>query len=272
MIRVNAATQAAVCAGREAVGRAFSAMAAPTPLLLGIVGDSGSGKTTLSQCVEGALGVARTTLICLDDYHRYDRAERQRRQVTALAPACNRVDVMAAQLAALRRGEAITKPVYNHRHGTFDADEVVGPAQVVVARGLLALHTEALMACFDLSVFLDPDPELRARWKLARDCANRGYTPEQVREELERRRADAERYIAPQRDRADLVIRFVPSSSGEGRGPGRLDMHVVRRDARRQAACLADGSSLSDVVLAAAEVARDLRSAADQGLPHPVSP
>jgi phosphoribulokinase len=205
-------------------------MAPSSPVLIGVVGDSGSGKTTLSSRIAQAVGIGRATLICLDDYHRYDRAERDRRAITALNPDCNRLDLVAEHLTALRRGDSITKPVYDHHDGTFGPDEVVAPREVIVVRGLLGLHTEALTRCFDLSVFLDPDPALRVAWKVERDCEKRGYSRAQVMAQIEQRRPDADRYVAPQRERADIAIRFTPAlrrgTGGEGYP---LDMRITLR-------------------------------------------
>jgi phosphoribulokinase len=183
-------------------------------MVIGVVGDSGSGKTTLSAAIAAEIGPSRVTSICLDDYHRYDRAERTRLDITALTPECNRLDLMARHLHALRAGGSIMKPVYNHAHGTFDPDEHVTPRDIVIARGLLALHTGALRAAFDLTVFLDPDPALRIQWKIARDTAKRGYTAGEVMQHVRRRQADAERYIAPQRAHADVVIIYSPAPGG----------------------------------------------------------
>jgi phosphoribulokinase len=183
-------------------------------MVIGVVGDSGSGKTTLSAALAAEIGHSRVTSICLDDYHRHDRAERSRLDLTALTPECNRLDLMALHLHALRAGESITKPVYNHEHGTFDRDEDLTPGDIVIARGLLALHTAELRSAFDLTVFLDPDPALRIRWKIARDTAKRGYTAEQVIQHIRRRQTDYERYVAPQRAHADVVIIYAPASDG----------------------------------------------------------
>jgi len=182
--------------------------------IIGVVGDSGSGKTTLSAAIAEELGPERVTLLCLDDYHRYDRAERARLGLTALTPECNRLDLMARHLHALRAGGSIVKPVYNHTRGTFDPDGRLVPRAVVIARGLLALHNAQLRSAFDLTVFLDPDPALRIRWKIARDTAKRGYTAEQVMQHIRRRQPDVERYIAPQRAHADVVITFSPGVDG----------------------------------------------------------
>jgi len=212
-------------------------------MVIGVVGDSGSGKTTLSAAIAAEIAAQRgpscVTSICLDDYHRYDRADRSRLDLTALTPECNRLDLMAEHLQALKRGSTVVKPVYNHEHGTFDPDEQVTPGDIVIARGLLGLHTAELRAAFDLTVFLDPDAALRIRWKIARDTAKRGYTAEQVIQHLRRREIDSARYVAPQRVHADVVIMYSPGSDG---------MLTLRTDVRTKR----DVS----VVLAAAERAR----------------
>ncbi|HZS59588.1 MAG TPA: phosphoribulokinase [Gemmatimonadaceae bacterium] len=192
-------------------------------ILIGVAGDSGSGKTTFSAALAHKIGPSRVTSICLDDYHRYDRAERARLGITALSPDCNRLDLMARHLHALRAGQPIVKPVYNHAKGTFDPDEQLVPNEFVIARGLLALHTEDLRAAFGLTVFLDPEPALRVQWKIARDTAKRGYTVEQVMKEIERRESDVERYILPQRGYADVVV--ICGAISHGLEPGDADSH-----------------------------------------------
>src|SRR5919199_5844452 len=180
------------------------------PILLGIVGDSGSGKATLTSGVVTLLGADRVSDLCLDDYHKYDRAERSRRAITAIHPDCNDLELMREHLTLLRRGDTIYKPVYDHRTGTFAEPEFRAPREFVIAHGLLGFHTDALRASYDLGVFLDPDAELRVAWKLQRDTTRRGYTTEEVRRQLEHRRVDAERFIHPQRDGADVVVAFFP--------------------------------------------------------------
>lgn len=200
------------------------------PILLGVVGDSGSGKSTLSAGIDRILGDERVTDICLDDYHRYDRAGRKERAITALHPDCNHLELMRQHMELLRLGETIFKPVYDHTDGTFGPPEFVTPKQLVVVHGLLGFYTEELRRAFHLSVFLDPDPELRVQWKIQRDCSKRGYTPEQVRAQLEHRRFDAETHIMPQREQADLVIRFYPQPGyWRSRDNSRLNVRILQR-------------------------------------------
>lgn len=222
-------------AGGDPASRPTHPGLGPGPVLLALVGDSGSGKATLARGVTRLLGAEQVTDLWLDDYHRYDRAERHWRAITALHPDCNRLDLMREHLEALRRGEEIEKPVYDHRTGTFAPAERLRPRRFVLAHGLLALHDDALARCFDVSVFVDPEPALRLRWKLDRDISRRGYSEQQVREQLEHRRADAERWVRPQRDRADVVIELAPAPDG-----GDDVRAIVRVRARQHAPWLRD--------------------------------
>ena len=200
---------------------------AKRPIMFAVVGDSGAGKSTLARgCVE-ILGPDRVTNICLDDYHSLDRAARTAAGITALHPDCNHLTLMGQHTRLLRQGETIFKPVYDHSDGTFTRPEFVRPTSVVLINGLHGLYTPELRALWDVSVYLDPDPELRVSWKIKRDTAKRGYSETQVRRELEARRHDSETYIAPQRNRADIVINFrAPADYATTKDDSRLDARI----------------------------------------------
>jgi phosphoribulokinase len=180
------------------------------PVLLAIAGDSAAGKTTLTNGLVAAMGAGTVDAICVDDYHRYDREERRALPFTPLDPACNYLGVMEQHLQLLAMGEPILKPVYNHSDGTLERPELFEPAEHVIVEGLLPLHTRLSRACFDLSVYLDPPEDVRRAWKVERDTRDRGYTEEQVLADLDKREPDSAAFIHPQRQWADIVVRFAP--------------------------------------------------------------
>jgi phosphoribulokinase len=196
------------------------------PVFVGIGGDSGSGKSTLAAAFYDLLGAERITTVCLDDYHSLDRRERALIGITPLNPRANNFALMEEQLWALKRGEAIAKPVYDHADGTFKASVRVEPNEVVIVQGLHPFLLPGIREAFDLKVWLDPESKLRIRWKLQRDIAKRGYDESQVLAEIEARRGDAEAHIQPQRAQADLVVRF--SSPNHDLLPGTTDHLNVR--------------------------------------------
>ena len=178
------------------------------PVLLALAGDSASGKSTLSRGIEFILGVDRVGRVCTDDYHRFDRATRAEVGLTPLAPEANRMDLMADHLRALASGRSVTKPTYDHHTGSFGPEEQVAPGEIVIVEGLLPLVDRAVRDAIDVAVFLEPEEDLRRRWKLERDVFERGYSPKQVVEELRRREPDAAQHVRPQRDYADVIVRF----------------------------------------------------------------
>lgn len=186
--------------------------AAPTvrPMMLGIAGDSAAGKTTLTSGLVEALGVERSTSLCVDDYHRYDRRERASLPFTPLHPDCNYVEIMEQHLQLLATGKPVLKPVYDHSNGTLTRPVLLEPKEFVIVEGLLPLYTKLARACFDVTVFLAPPEDIRTEWKIARDTSKRGYTADKVREELRRREPESEKFIRPQRSNADIVITFGP--------------------------------------------------------------
>ena len=198
----------------------------PRPVLLGVVGDSAAGKTTLTRGLVRLLGEDQVTRVAADDYHRYDRAQRLERGVTPLHPDSNYLDILEQHLEHLRAGEPILKPVYRHRDGTFTEPRYVQPARFTIVEGLLGFHTQALRNIYDVRVYLNPPEDVRRRWKVQRDCARRGYTTDQVLEEIDRREADAEIYIRPQQRYSDIVVSFMPGDLGDQE---HLDAQVTMR-------------------------------------------
>ena len=185
------------------------------PIILGVVGDSAAGKTTISKGLVEILGTENVTHIGTDDYHRYNREERAERGITPLHPDCNYMDIMAQHIRHLRDGEPILKPVYGHGKGSFGRPEYVVPKRFAVIEGLLGYHTKELSDAHDVRVYLAPPEELRREWKIKRDTTKRGYSEEEVLEELERREPDSAAFIRPQRRHADMIVSFQPGDDSE---------------------------------------------------------
>lgn len=198
-----------------AIQRAALDSVGSRPVMLAIAGDSAAGKTTLTRGIVQALGAERVASMCVDDYHRYDRDERKGLPFTALHPECNYVGIMEQHLQLLALGQPVLKPIYNHANGRLERPVLVEPRDLVVAEGLLPLSTKVARACFDVRVYLDPPEAVRRVWKVKRDTGKRGYSPEQVEAELERREPESAAFIRPQKAHADIVVSFAPL---EGRG------------------------------------------------------
>ncbi len=199
------------------------------PIILGIVGDSAAGKTTLTKGIAQVLGPENVTVICTDDYHKYDRQQRAEIGITALHPDCNHLDIMQQHLSLLRMGQPILKPIYSHKTGTFQPPHYIKPGKFVIIEGLLGYSTRTARECFDVKVYLAPPESLRAEWKVKRDTQKRGYSAKQVLKELEKREPDSQEFIRPQRQWSDIVVSFYPPEDNSDSSNGHLNVRLVLR-------------------------------------------
>ena len=193
----------------------------PCIFAIGVAGDSGSGKTTFTGAIREIFGEDLVSSFSLDDYHRYDRGERRDLGITPLSPDANRIDQIERDLASLKRGDSIEKPVYNHGTGTFDTPIPFNPKKILILEGLHPLFTPRLRSLLDFTLFVDPDEKVKRFWKMKRDTGDRGYRQKEVEGELKARARDYGEYIAPQRQHADAVISAGFSRFGRALGEAR---------------------------------------------------
>lgn len=196
------------------------------PIIMGLVGDSAAGKTTLSRGIAQLLGLEQVSVLCTDDYHRYNRQQRKELGITPLNPACNYLDMMAQHLRLLRAGEPILKPHYDHKLGDFGPPQYIVPRPFLIVEGLLGMYWQEMRNAYSVCVFLNPPEDLRRRWKLRRDSTQRGYSEQDVLRELDIREPDSEAYIRPQRSHADIEVSYFPGPSSRSRQDNDAHLNV----------------------------------------------
>lgn len=183
------------------------------PLALGIAGDSATGKDTLADALAGVFGEESTAVISGDNYHAWDRHGPMWQSVTHLNPVANELDSFTAHVLQMIQGtSSIQARHYDHSSGRFSSLAEVPNNDVVIVSGLHALYPRQLRRELDVKVFLDHDEDLRRTFKLRRDTVERGHSPAAVLASLDRRAADAARYIRPQVVHADVVFSLRPST------------------------------------------------------------
>lgn len=191
------------------------------PVIIGVAGDSGCGKSTFLRRLYDIFGTEVTkahtpvgdllTVICLDDYHTLDRTGRKEAGVTALDPKANNFDLMYEQIKALKNGEAVQKPIYNHETGKIDPPETVDPNHIIVVEGLHPMYDPRVRELLDFSIYLDLSDEIKLAWKVQRDMAERGHKLEDILASIESRKPDFEAYVEPQKGMADVVLSILPT-------------------------------------------------------------
>ncbi|ERN39766.1 uridine kinase [Rubidibacter lacunae KORDI 51-2] len=202
-------------------------------VVIGVAGDSGCGKSTFLRRLIDLFGEQFMTVICLDDYHSLDRKGRKAAGVTALNLKANNFDLMAEQVAALKAGKAIDKPIYNHETGELDPPERIEPNKVIVIEGLHPLYDERVRELVDFGVYLDISEEVKVNWKIKRDMAERGHTYEDVLASIRARKPDFSAYIEPQREFADVVIQVLPTTLIDDKESKYLRVRLIQKEGVR---------------------------------------
>ena len=179
-------------------------------ILIAITGGSGSGKSTLAEALISSLPDGVATLLREDSYYLdaasvpgFDAATHDFDDVAARDH-----NLLIADLTALKRGQAITAPVYSFiHHGREPQGEAVGATEVIVVEGTHLLCSPALAALFDIKVFVDTPADIRFIRRLLRDQTERGRTAESVIQQyLGTVRPGHERLTEPSRVHADFIV------------------------------------------------------------------
>ena len=182
------------------------------PRMIGIAGDSASGKNHLSSILSDLFSERNTLVIEGDDYHKWERNHIRWQEYTHLNPKANHLPEMANHTRNLSKGLTIKQAHYDHGEGRFTAPREIKPSRTMILQGLHTFYLRQMRSTLDLKIFLAPDEAIRLAWKLERDVRGRGYTPERVIQTLEKRRADSEAHINPQKNFADWIIEYFPKA------------------------------------------------------------
>ncbi len=112
------------------------------------------------------------------------------------------------QLRELKEGKAIEMPTYSYLTCTRQEETVhVEPCDVVIVEGILVLTDPVMRSMMDVKCFVDADPDDRLIRVIARDCIERGRTPQIVIDRYQDvLKPMHSMYIEPTKQFADLII------------------------------------------------------------------
>merc|ERR1712176_1753900 len=131
---------------------------------------------------------------------------------TALDPEENNFDLMYEQVKALKNGETVEKPIYNHVNGTLDTPEKITPTPIIIFEGLHPMHDKRVLDLLDFSLYLDISPDVKLNWKIQRDMEERGHSLESIMASIEARKPDFDAFIDPQKKLSDMIIEVLPTA------------------------------------------------------------
>ena len=179
-------------------------------LVIGIAGGTGSGKTTVVNKIINALPQGEVAILPQDSYYK-DLSHlpmSERNKTNFDEPAAIEWSLLVKHIEALKRGESIEMPTYSYLTFSRQPETItVHPREVVIVEGILVLTDPVLRKMLDVKVFVDAEADERLIRVIARDCVERGRTPQMV---LDRYRDVLkpmhEMYIEPSKKTADLIV------------------------------------------------------------------
>ncbi|MBK6516243.1 MAG: uridine kinase [Polyangiaceae bacterium] len=179
-------------------------------LVIGIAGGSGSGKTTVANRVRAALPVEDVAILEHDAYYR-DRPDLtydERAQLNFDHPDSLETELLVEHVRALRRGEPVDVPLYDFKtHRRSQQVRCVKPTGVTIVEGILVFAEETLRKEFDVRVYVDTDPDIRAFRRIRRDIEQRGRSFDSIREQYYRTvRPMHLQFVEPSKRHAHVII------------------------------------------------------------------
>ena len=181
-------------------------------LVIGIGGDSGVGKTRLLKNLKSLLG-DKILEIEGDGEHKWERGNDNWNKFTHLDPKANNIHKQSDAIYNLKHNKVIYRSDYDHDTGNFSDAKKVLPKEFIIIAGLHPFYLPRLRKNIDLKIYIDTDENLRRHWKIIRDTRNRGYSFDKIIKQIEIRKSDTIKYIYPQKEFSDVVIKYYSLNS-----------------------------------------------------------
>ena len=179
-------------------------------IIIGISGPSASGKSLLANTIVNELGTDQVAVISEDSYYRdlQDMSLAERAKVNFDHPNALDHDLLLSHLHALRNGESVEVPIYDHtQHQRKEQTRQVGNHHIIVLEGILLFVETPLRASMDIKIFMDTALDVCLLRRLNRDIVERNRTLETVMAQYhETVRPMYFQFIEPSKRHADIIV------------------------------------------------------------------
>ena len=178
--------------------------------IIGIAGGTGSGKTTVVRKIMERLPQGEVGVISQDSYYKDSShvPPEERQNINFDEPAAFDWNLLLEHLKKLKNGESIEMPTYSYITCSRLKETVpMGPHDVVLIEGIMALTDPRMRKMMDIKVFVDADGDDRLIRVITRDCLERGRTAEEVIERYQRvLKPMHQLHIEPCKKFADIIV------------------------------------------------------------------
>ncbi len=179
-------------------------------IIIGIAGGTGSGKTTVVNKILNSFPAGEVAVMPQDNYYKDSShiPQEERSKINFDEPDAIEWTLLVEHLKKLKEGSSVLMPTYSYLTCTRQPETItVKPSDVVIVEGILVLCDPVLREMLDIKVFVDADPDDRLIRVIARDCIERGRTPEIVINRYQDVLKPMHcQYIEPSKRHADLIV------------------------------------------------------------------
>lgn len=202
------------------------------PIVVAIAGGSASGKTSAVASRLAEQFGDEALAISLDDYYKGVSYMKRReaelgRELSFDEPEVVDLELAAEQLAALRAGGSINKPIYDFQTGEragITTTNLRGRS-IIIVEGLFALN-EDLAETADVTCFVNTETHGRVIRRLLRDITRTSWSPQQILGYLRTLEEKYQEHVAPTLNNADIIINNNYDPRTEARRSGEYELQV----------------------------------------------
>lgn len=184
-------------------------IAGESPIIIGIAGGTGSGKSTLAEKMQHSLA-PNVVLVEQDAYYK-DLSHlpiEERAETNFDHPNSIDFEKFSSDIAALKRGESIDRPIYSFKtHSRQENTVRIEPADVVIIEGILVLADENVRNLLDLKLYVETDDDIRILRRIERDIQERGRDLPSVHHQyVTTVKPMHNQFVEPSKQFADVII------------------------------------------------------------------
>lgn len=177
--------------------------------IIGIAGGTASGKTTIVQELMETLG-DYGQLISQDAYYLpfSQMSLEERKKQNYDHPSSIELERLYKDLLKIREGKDVEIPVYDYVDYTrSENNHLIYAKGIIIVEGLFALYDQEIRELFDLSIYVQADPDERLIRRIGRDMEGRGRSLESVLTQYQETvKPMHEAFIAPTKKYADIIL------------------------------------------------------------------
>jgi uridine kinase len=176
--------------------------------IISIAGDSGSGKDYLVKLISHFFLHDELALVNGDNYHNWDRRSLKWSRISHLDPSANNLNQLYKDIKKLQDNQIIVQKTYEHIDGTFRYGHKILPKKIIIINSLFSFYTDDLDKISNIKIFLEPDLNIKRKWKYERDIKYRGKNLNDINATEIIRQRDYKKYISRQISKCDLFIKI----------------------------------------------------------------